>query len=201
MKESEWLRITEGIRARWPHAELPHSSIEVWFDAVRDLDADQVEVAVEVVYRDGREFPPNGAQLRAKVTELGMDAPPWHEVLKLIRRALRKPHNLIVDDDSEKGWHYSDERLVYLDEHSPIVAAFVRRVGFDQLTETAENGEARLREKWRDFELRERQNRNYAGLPSAGLKRLEGPHKMQFGKVAEVLALPTKTTTTERKSA
>lgn len=175
MKESEWLRIVEEIRARWPHAELPKATIEAWFSAVADLPADQVAAAVEVYYRDGREFPPHGGQLRQKAAELSADAPQWGEVWRALRKAQMKAPALPAVDPDLRGDHLRERGLV-------AVAEFIESIGWPEPDEwTEDNLESRLRRKWEEWLSDRKAGATYAGIPSAGLARLErgaGPRKL-----------------------
>lgn len=186
MIESEWLAIGERMQACWPHADLGMSTLEVWFQTVRDLPAEQVSAAVEVFHRDGREFPPNGGQLRQKIAELAFDAPQWGEVWPLIRRAQRKAPALAVDPD---------ERTPYLRQQGHgLVADFIEAVKWPEADEWSDdNLESRLRRKWEEW-LRDRLGAAVnRGIPPAGLAKLErgdGPRKLNAGAMAAALAPP-----------
>lgn len=184
LPESEWLRCAAMIRARWPHNDLPDSTIMVWREAVRDLPREQVEAAIEVFYRDGRDHAPNGGQLRQKVAELSVDAPQWGEVWPLLRRAQRKAPALAVDPD---------ERVPYLrSQGHDLIADFIETIGWPEPDEWSDdNLESRLRRKWEEW-LRDRLNGKVReGIAPAGLSRLErgdGPRKLPAGNVLDAIA-------------
>jgi hypothetical protein len=70
MTDVEWDRVVELLATNWPHQLQPDNSLEKFR---RDLDAfpvDQVLVAIETFYRDGREFPPNSGQVLGRVADL-----------------------------------------------------------------------------------------------------------------------------------
>lgn len=184
MDESDWIGVVVGIRARWPHADLPDSTIAVWREAVKDLPVEQVMAAIEVIYRDGREFPPNGGQIRKKVMELRDDAPQWGEVWRWVRKAQMKAPAFAGDTDG---------RDPFLREKGHDLAAdFMAHIGWPLPDEwTDDNLESRLRRKWEEWMRDRAEGRNLAGLPSAGLKRLErgdGPRKLPAGAIADAIA-------------
>jgi hypothetical protein len=80
LTDTDWLTIEARITANWPHQLPPKVALAKWKTDLADLRREQVETAVEALYRDGREFPPNGGQIRAKVVELTIDAPDWADV-------------------------------------------------------------------------------------------------------------------------
>lgn len=183
---SDFVGVAAGMRARWPHAELPESTITVWHTAVADLPLAQIEAAVEVFYREGREFPPNGGQIRQKVIELAADAPQWGEVWRALRKAQMKAPALSVDPD-HRADHLRDNGLA-------AVAEFIESVGWPEADEwTDDNLESRLRRKWEEW-LRDRKaGATNQGIPSAGLARLErgdGPRKLPASAVADAIARP-----------
>lgn len=73
MSKSEWYKLATELQARWPNKEIPQPSIEIWYEDLAHLGADQVRAAIVSLYRDGREWCPNGAQILACVDELDSD--------------------------------------------------------------------------------------------------------------------------------
>ena len=69
MNSDEWDEITVAILACWPNKEIPERSFDLWFRDLSEFEAEQVEAAVLALYRDGREWAPNGAQIRNKLIE------------------------------------------------------------------------------------------------------------------------------------
>ena len=173
MNDREWDRVVALLAENWPHQLQPESALAKYRRDLDSFPASQVLVAIETFYRDGERFPPTGGVIRGRLADLITDAPEFFEALRLIRRALHKPSDLIVEDDSEKGWHYSDERQAHLDQASPLIAAFVRQVGIDRIVLGDGGDEARLRNKYEAFIARNREQLLYGGLPAAGLPKLE----------------------------
>jgi hypothetical protein len=173
VNDAEWYSVVERLAENWPHQLQPDSSLEKFRKDLGDFPVDQVLAAVETLYRDGREFPPNSGQIRARIADLHFDAPPFYEALRVLRRALTRGSDYIVEDDSEKGWRYEDRRITYLEEHAPLLLAFVRSIGIDRIELTDGGDEARLRNKYDDFIRRAREHLIYGGLAPAGLRKLE----------------------------
>jgi hypothetical protein len=183
MTDFEWRRVVELLAENWPHQLHSDTALGKFR---RDLDrfpVEQVLVAIETLYRDGRDFPPTGGHVLGRLVDLTIDPPPFHEALRTIRRALRKPADLIVADDSERGWHYSDERYVFLDREAPMLAGFLRTIGIDQVQLEDGGDEARLRNKYERFVGDARESLLYGGLPPAGLRKLE---RVVDGEVVEL---------------
>jgi hypothetical protein len=173
MTDFEWRRIVVLLAENWPHQLQGEESLAKFR---RDLDGfpvDQVLAAIETLYRDGREFPPNGGQILGRLAQLYADPPDWFEALREIRRALRKASDLIVEDDSDKGWRYEDERMTYLERSAPFVRAFIRQIGIDTINLSDGNDEARLRQKYERFVARNHERLVYGGIAPAGLPKLE----------------------------
>jgi hypothetical protein len=182
VNDREWNRVVALLAENWPHQLQPESALAKYRRDLEGFPASQVIVAIETFYRDGREFPPNGGHVVRRLSDLHTDPPDWFEACKHIRRALRKTSDLIVEDDSEKGWHYHDERIAYLDREAPLVAVFVRRIGMDAIVLNDGGDEARLRNKYEDFVARSKERLVYGGLPTAGLARLE---RVKDGELVE----------------
>jgi len=182
----EWIEVVQVMRVNWPHATIPKESIAKWYEDVKHLPGEQVRVAAEVIYREGREFPPNGALLVAKVSELSRDDPDHGEAWRLVREALWK-HAI----------HYEPRAFyAYLNERSPAVAEAARRYGFEAQGGYLVAEEGTVRAQFREIYkavCRERKHDDaYAGLPSAGLRGLEkGPRRLES---ALARALPERTT-------
>lgn len=168
MKRSEWIEAVALMRVNWPHARIDDPSIAKWYADLEHLPAEQVTVAVEAIYRDGREFPPNGAQILAKVADLARPTIDHGEAWRLAKKAALK-----ADPAEAEEW---------LREQSPEAAEAVRRISGPQLSYLNED-EPTVRAQFRDIfrnivEAQKRDDR-YAGLPSAGLRGLEGgPRKL-----------------------
>lgn len=183
MTDVEWDRVVELLATNWPHQLQPELSLEKFRRDLGDFPVEQVLVSIETFYRDGREFPPNSGHVRGRLADLYFDAPPFFDALKAIRKALNKAPNLMVNDDSERGWHYVDERVAWLDEHAPFIGTFVKAIGIDRVLLTDGSDEARLRNKYEDFVRRARESMIYGDLPPAGLRKLE---RVRDGQVVEL---------------
>lgn len=183
MNGVEWIEIVKRIDANWPHVTTPESAIAKWYDDLHHLPAEQVAVAVEASYRDGREFPPNGAQILAKVSELGRHDPDHGKAWELVNKALWK--------------HVPDWTGFYEDltEQAPAVAEAARRYGFETQAGYLNVEEGTVRAQFREIYkavCRERRRDDaYAGLPSAGLRALDrNPKKLDAGKLIKTLGGP-----------
>jgi hypothetical protein len=193
MRPAEWDQIVaDELLPRWPHSEenMSDATLRVWAEDLADLQADQVRAAIRALARDGREFAPNGAQIRNKVIELGTDMPDWSQVFRALRHLVASGYCYPLTEPSD--------REALLGRQPPVVRAFVEYIGLSQLREglTGEGGdEARLREKWLGFHKRVGRELAYRGLPSAGLPQLErieaqrrAPRKLGRA-IGDVLAL------------
>lgn len=171
MIRSEWIDVVKLMRVNWPHAQVTEASIAKWYADLEHLPILQVTVAVEAIYRDGREFPPNGAQILAKISELDRDHPDHGEAWELVRKALFK-----------YGIHDWSGFYASLAEQSPAVAEAARRYGFEpsgyQLSEES-TVRAQFRDIYKAVCAEGKRDDAYAGLPGAGLRGLErGPRRL-----------------------
>lgn len=181
MTPAEWATLAVELQARWPNRELTDESLAIWFDDLRHLPADQVRVGIVALYRDGREWCPNGAQILAKVSELDRDDPDHGEAWKLLNRALMA-HGVY-------DWPAFYEAL------PPAVSEAARRMNFETTSgyqkADAPTVRAQFREVYRAVVDERQRDDSYAGIPNAGLRGLErGPRK-----IGEALkrALPERT--------
>lgn len=168
MKRSEWIEAVALMRLNWPHVAVDEKVAEKWYTDLKHLPGEQVKVAIETLYRDGREFPPNGAQILGRITELGRDEIDHGEAWRLATRAALK-----ADPKEAARW---------LEERSPAAAEAVRRISGPYLSYPTKE-EATVRAQFRDIyhNIVKAQRRDdlYAGLPGAGLRGLErGPRKL-----------------------
>jgi hypothetical protein len=201
MNASEWLQIAAVIADRWPHADLPDSTVQRYGDDLVDLEGPHVAAAVEVIYREGARFAPNAAQIRAKVIELALDAPAWSTVLAELRGEVVEhtqpthPETCEFDVCDGSGWLEVDGTSELYDvEAKPCECkvAHTERVRAHRETrhalirdfETAygpqiadglsggRNGEAQVRTKWEEFCDRRHREIALKGMPDAGLPAL-----------------------------
>lgn len=168
MIRSEWIDVVKLMRVNWPHAQVAEASIAKWYSDLQHLPAEQVTVAVEALYRDGREYPPNGAQILAKVSELSRDEIDHGEAWRLAKKAA-------IKGDPQEAFEW-------LQEHSPAAAETVRQMCGLQLTYLHEHEStvrAQFRDIFRSVVTTQKRDDAYAGLPSAGLRGLErGPRQL-----------------------
>jgi len=178
MTRSEWIGVVRQMDANWPHSKIPEMSIAKWFDDCKHLPAEQVGVAVETAYRDGEKFPPNGAQILARVSELGRDDPDHGEAWLLLNKALMK-HGVT-------DWPAFYECL------PPSVSVAARRMRFETqggyLKAEESTVRAQFREMYKNVLTERRRDDAYAGLPDAGLRGLDrAPKKIEAGRMLERL--------------
>lgn len=171
MTRPEWIEVVQRMVTNWPHVTIPDASIAKWYGDLAHLPFEQVAVAVEAIYRDGREYPPNGAQVLAKVSELSRDDPDYGEAWRLVNKALRK-----------FGVYDWPGFYSYLEKHSPAVCEAARRYGFEPSGYLIAD-QGTVRAQFRDIfraVCAERQRADaYSGLPDAGLRQLQrGPRQL-----------------------
>lgn len=172
MMQDEWDEITVAILACWPNKEIPEKSFELWFHDLSEFEAEQVEAAVLAIYRDGREWAPNGAQIRLKLLDLRNDDEGWSRAYGLALEAATH----------HGGAEYGG--LTWLRGQDPLVARVVEHYGWREFC-LSDAPDTTRRAQFRDMFLEvkgsaDRHDR-YRGLPSAGLKSLEaanGPRKI-----------------------
>lgn len=200
MEREEWVDVVLRINANWPHQTVPDESLAKWYDDLRELEARDVIAAVEALYRDGREFPPNGGIVRRKAIQLAADAPEWSDVWGWVQRYVRTGvANPMYYQANYRGRDRPDhpsrkaERLK--DRMPPLAARFIEAVGDRQLAEACDQeggGEARLREKWHSWERRVEREAGMRGLDSglAAIDRVNrGPEPLSeaLGRLVEPL--------------
>lgn len=163
MTRAEWMETLALMRVNWPHVAAPDDPVaEKWFRDLAHLPGERVQVAVEALYRDGREFPPNGAQILSKVNELTRDDLSVGEAWRLAHRAAR-----IADPEKAQRW---------LEEQCPAAAEAVRQISGPYLSYMKADEptvRAQFRDIYRNVIAAQRRDDLYAGLPSAGLRGLE----------------------------
>lgn len=116
MIEQEWNRIAAEILASWPHSELGDATLAVWRSDLDDLSAEQVLATIRAIRREGREFPPNGGQIRARLIEAAIDAPDHGDAYAIAMEAASRR-----GEAAGLGW---------LQENHPVVAETCRRYGW-----------------------------------------------------------------------
>jgi hypothetical protein len=169
MSRSDWYKLATELQARWPNREIPEESIEIWFGDVSHLPADQVRAGILALYRDGREWCPNGAQILTKVSELDRDEVDHGKAWELMNKALLK--------------HGVSDWIAFYECLPPAVSEAARRMRFEMQGGYLKAEESTIRAQFRDIYknvVAERKRDDaYAGLPSAGLRGLErGPRQL-----------------------
>jgi hypothetical protein len=186
MTDQEWGGVVAVLTANWPHSLPPEMALRKWRSDVDDLDGQSVLAAVEALYRDGREFPPNGAQIRNKVRELEEGEPAdWSAGYHLATHLSGAPREA-------KFWLHGDgspnhAALEWLTEQDSIAAMTVKRLGLHAWGERliADEGmwRANFRDIYRDIAASADRERRYEGLPtSEGRGEL---HRAAFAEIAE----------------
>jgi hypothetical protein len=163
----DWNTLVAEIVAYWPAIDLSDATVNAWFRDVQDLDAGEVAVALAAFARDGREFPPNGGQIRAKAKSLATREELDHGAA----------WRLAMDAVTRFGSYREDEALMWLAERSVICAEAVRRFGFRDLC-MHEIGDvatvrAQFREIFRAVRAAAERDERYSGLPGVRQKRLQ----------------------------
>ena len=168
MTRSEWLTLAVELQARWPNKQIPEESIEIWFEDLAHLPAEQVQAGIRALYRDGREWCPNGAQILAKISELARDPVSHAEAWSLAKKASLKA-------DPHEGFDWLHER-------SPEAAEAVGQMCGLQLTYMVKDeatARAQFRGIYESVVAARKRDDAYAGLPNAGLRGLErGPRRL-----------------------
>ncbi len=170
MTRGEWAQVAQGMVAKWPHSPVPDVSLAQFYADLADLPGVQVAAAVEVLYREGREFPPNGGQIRGKLSELTLDAPLWADARRVLQRLA------VLPDRVMRVGRFVDVRAAALERSHPAVRAFVATVGWQELGAAAADdrvAEAQLRTKYERHVTRRERDMTLLGIPAAGLPGLE----------------------------
>lgn len=177
MIKSEWFKIIAVLQARWPQRPIPTESAEVWFSDLEEYQAEDVAAAAEALYRDGREFAPNGAQIRNKLLELRSEPMDHSQAYALAMEAARKG---------------VDAGLDWLREQSPIAAQAAEAYGWWGFCKngTIDEGtrRAHFRDVFKNLAAREERDQRYMGIEAPGLKGLpSGPKRI--GDVISMMEL------------
>lgn len=193
MTRGEWLEIAAMMAANWPHRPMPDASLAKFYADLKEFEAADVQAAVEALYRDGREFPPSGAQIRGRLLEHDDDAPDFAAVygwlMKLGMAGYTSPY-------------YGDRFPRTVDRCERVLASmpaavrdFVLATGRAQLIgnlNDPDNGEARLRWKWEQWQRRRTRDQNLIGLPGGlgAVGRVNGGEPRRLDVGAALRALP-----------
>jgi hypothetical protein len=193
MKRSEWLELVELIGNLWPGHAYPPGTVAAGWEMVQGLDAGEVRAAVMRESATKREFPPPVGALRADVAELADDAPAWGAVWNEIM--VRIVEVGYYADLTEDG-NLVREGVLTTWTH-PLIGGLVKMVGWKELCTAPlselRTFEAQCRNKYEAIARRRLEDAGYAGLPTAGLKRLERGARGQPTRLGESLRLPERT--------
>jgi hypothetical protein len=176
MNRPEWIEVVKRYRANWPHAQIPDASIAKWYDDLAELPAEQVTAAVEAIYREGAEFPPNGAQVLAKVSEVERSDPDHGEAWRLAMEAVRR-----------FGSYEPTAALEWLGERSAAVRVAVERIGYRELCHFNLADEATWRAQFREVYKAVVRSRKhdaaYASMGGMDPRQLRGGKPKRIGDV------------------
>ena len=171
MNPSEWDRVVALLTVNWPHQLPPDEALAKWERDLASEPVAEVLVAVETLYRDGREFPPNGAQILAELGELRRNDPDAGEAWRLVNTC---PHSA----------HYHPDRyLTWLAGHSEAVAEAARRFGTEALALRKLEDETASRAQFRriyEGVLDDRRRTHVRQGLEASIRRLQGPRQPDY---------------------
>lgn len=168
MTRGEWNTVVQRLMAWWPHYDWRNAttlgSLDAWYDDLKDLDADQVQTGAEALYREAKDFPPNGAQIRAQIVELASDVPPFAQVWQRLLKAA-----------GLFGRDRPDDAYRWLADLHPLVADLARLLPWREfcLSENLEVTHGQARRSWEQLVARHGRDWRLAGLPAAGLSVVE----------------------------
>lgn len=178
MNGNEWNQLALEIQTRWPNKAIPEESFALWYADLDEFPADQVQAGIVALYRDGREWAPNGAQIRAKVLDLTSDIPTHGEAYALVMEAA-----------GPKGGYMNG--MGWLREQSPLAAEAAEQYGWRDFCLSEASSDSTRRAQFRDIynqvAKRAGDSVKYRGIEARGLKVLEGgkgPRK--FGSLVQI---------------
>lgn len=182
MKPSEWVEVTRRVNGWWPHAQWPEATMALYFHDLKHLDRDMVIAAAQAIYRDGRDFPPSGAQILAEVAAGEVSAPDFDHAWREINAAVQRIGGATTDR--------AIRTVDHLATIHPLIAELACQVGVRDIAMSAP-GDTTLRAQARRIydAIRERSHRQitHHDLPTAkrrgGLAGPTGPKQ-----ISDVLA-------------
>lgn len=179
MTPQEWAMLSLEIQTRWPNRSIPEESFSLWYGDLAELPAEQVKAGIEALYRDGREWAPNGAQIRLKVIDLASNLPTHGEA-----------YGMAMEAAGPRGGF--NNGMAWLLEQSPAAAAAAEQFGWrdfclgDATNDTARR--AQFRDIYNAIAKRAIDQEKYRGLEAAGLRVLEGGKGPQkIGKLIQLV--------------
>ena len=177
MTEREWMEQLAIMQLRWPQSKISDEAADLWFRDLGEFEVEHVEAAITALYRDGREWVPNGAQIRNKLIELRTDLPDHGEAYALAMKAASS--------------HGFANGLEWLREESAIVADAAERYGWRDFCLNGDSDEGTRRAQFRDIyknaAKRAERDERYLGIEAAGLRGLPSGGPKRFGDIAKQL--------------
>lgn len=164
MTRVEFAEILALLEACWPGRPVRDDAAALWFDDLHQFDAPIVKAAVLALYRVGREFMPNGAQIREEVARQTIDAPPFREAWDLMLAGIR-----------HRGSHNPDRVIEWIAERSATVADWaarcdIREIGMSRDGDTTVY--AQYRQHYETSIRRQERTVTHGDLPSAAAPHL-----------------------------
>lgn len=178
MNISEWDELAVKLQALWPSRPIPEQSIDLYFADLSEFEAEQVEAAILACYRSGREWAPNGAQIRLKLLELRTDTISHGEAYRLTLEAA-----------GPRGGFSTG--LTWLRDQSPLAAEAAEQYGWRDFCLAENVPDTTRRAQYRDLfntvAKRDGDREKYRGLEAAGLKVLEAANgPVKFGDLVQI---------------
>lgn len=178
MTGDEWDVLTVEILAYWPNREIPDKSFELWFNDLSEFEAEQVEAAIIALYRDGREWAPNGAQIRNKLLSLRAGDRSWTVA-----------YNLAMDAATHHGGaEYGG--LTWLRGQDELAARAAEAYGWRDfcLSDAPDTSRrAQFRSMFEELASSADRHDRYHGLPSGGLRVIEEANRLK--RIGDVVQL------------
>jgi hypothetical protein len=178
MTADQWDEITVVMLAYWPNKDIPSESFDVWFNDLSEFESEHVEAAIIALGRDGREWMPNGGQIRNKLIELRQPVIGHERAYELAMYA------------AGPGGGFN-AGLEWLRAESALAAEAVETYGWREFCLNGQIDEgtrrAQYREVFKNIAARSNQQQRYAGIEAKGLKGLPGKGPRKFGELIATL--------------
>jgi len=167
MTEQEWMKQLAILCLRWPQSadKINDQVADLWFMDLSEFEVEKVEAAITAIYRDGREFAPNGAQIRNKIAELHAVDSGWDRAYALAMEAAT----------SHGGAEYGG--LSWLRDQDPVAADVAEGYGWRDfcLSDSTSDGmrRAHFRDMYEKRAARAVERERYRGIEGPGLRVIE----------------------------
>jgi hypothetical protein len=173
MSPEEWNGVVAVMTANWPHQLPPDEALQKWGHDLAEEKSVDVLLAVETLYRDGREFPPNGAHILARIGELSRNDPDPGQAWAIVNRVGRKC-----------SFYYEPTgAMELLKRESTAIAEAVRRFGLEALALRDIKDEAIHRAQFRkvyEGVLEDRRRNQVRRGLEGSIRRLQGPQRPDY---------------------